>query len=520
MDKLLSEILAQMRSAWRYRWWALLVSWLVAIGGWMYVLTMKNVYEAEARVYVDSESTLRPLLDGLTSNRPNAMGRVDRMMVEMLSRPNLEEVARNTDLDLRAKTESDMELLLDSLQHNIRISSAGGKLYLMQFTDTDREMAIRVVQTLLNDFVENTLGENRTDQNQAHLFLKQQIADYEARLRESEKRLADFKKSNVGFMPDSRGDYFSRLQLAQGDLSKYRAQLGFAITRRDELRKQISGEEPVFGIASPTGQSGGVSSYDARIAQHEAALDAMLLRYTERHPDVIAIKETIGQLEERRQTELESRGSAGGPAPGLMENPVYQRMRIGLSEAEVEIASLERRVANQRKIVTDIQRLVDTVPEVEAELQSLNRDYQVTNANYQNLLARLEGANLSEEADKTSEQLKFRIIDPPNAPLDPSAPNRPLMMLVVLAGALGAGGGLAFLLSQSNPVFSDRDKLRRVTGLPVLGAVDLVWTEAQRKRSTLIGTSFVAGIAGLGMVFGAFVYFEKAGAAWIQSILA
>ena len=82
---------------------------------------------------------------------------------------------------------------------------------------------------------------------------------------------------------------------------------------------------------------------------------------------------------------------------------------------------------------------------------------------------------LSEQADETGKKSTFQPTDPPTASLFPVAPNRPRLIIMVLFAAFAVGGGLAYLLYQLKPVFSSPRQLSEVTGLPVLGAVNMIW---------------------------------------------
>ena len=51
---------------WRRRWWAVVAAWTVCIGGWIGVAALPNQFEATARVYIDADAVLTPLLRGIT----------------------------------------------------------------------------------------------------------------------------------------------------------------------------------------------------------------------------------------------------------------------------------------------------------------------------------------------------------------------------------------------------------------------------------------------------------------------
>ncbi|WP_373866132.1 XrtA system polysaccharide chain length determinant [Nitrosococcus oceani] len=460
------------------------MAWVVVIVGWTYVIQMPDRYESSARVYVDTDSLLRPLLKGLAI-QPNVDQRLRIMTQTLLSRPNLGKVLRQTDMDLSVTTPEQEIKLLNQLEKNIHIKGARrDNLYTIAYENTDPQLAQRVVQAILNIFVESTMGASRKDSNTAQQFIGQQIKEYEKLLRTAEQRLMDFKREHVGMMPNEKGDYYQRLQTAVENLRTARTELNMAIGRRDVLKRQLRGEEPVFGFG--TGGTG-TSSKDSspagmRIQSLQAELDEVLLKYTDKHPKVSAIKETIAMLQKReeqqfslpqkQQGEGEEANEAGEYAVG--GNFYYQQMQISLAEAEANIASQEAEVSALEKDVERLHELVDTIPKVEAELAQLNRDYGVYKSNYQQLLTRLESAKMGERVEESPDNVKFKIVEPPIQPLLPSGPDRPLLLTLVLVVAGGAGGALAFFLSQLRPVFYTRRDLEEATGLPVLGPVSMI----------------------------------------------
>jgi polysaccharide chain length determinant protein (PEP-CTERM system associated) len=478
MSDPLHMIVVKARGAWRFRWAGIVVAWVVAIAGWVGAALVPNTYEATARIYVDSATVLQPLLTGLAVGT-DVQAQATMMSRVMLARPNLEHVARETGLHLRAKTAKDLENMVNGLGTRIVIASSqtDRNLYTIKFTDTDAAMSQRVVQTMLDAFVENTLGIKRTDSTEAQAFLEQQIRDYEERLRVAEDRLAAFKQRNVGLMPGQAGGYYERLQAALQRLEVAQAEHRTAASKREELLRQLEGEEPTVGLGpSVDGAGSGGTNVDAQISSLRAQQQALLVRYTEKHPQVVALAETIALLEKQRDEELEARRRMGGVSSpsgvnSLNINPVYQSMRIALSQTELQLVELRNRVATEQSEVSKLRNLVGTAPEVEAELVRLNRDYEVNRAQHQQLMQRLESARLSEDAATSKEQMRFRIIEPPVVPLQPSGPNRLTLDLVVLLLAIGGGAAVAFLLHQLRPVYSSRQELEAALGLPVLGTV-------------------------------------------------
>ncbi|MET0081774.1 MAG: XrtA system polysaccharide chain length determinant [Sedimenticola sp.] len=511
MHELLSQLFEYIWGVWRRRWTALVVAWVVSLIGWVFVAQMPDKYLATARVHVDSNQVLGPLLRGLTI-QPDVNQRVALMSRTLLSRPNLEKLMRMTDLDLQVKDDSQKDALIDNLKEGISLAGdrQNASLYSISFSHSDREVSKKVVQSLITVFIESTLGEERKESSDAHEFLDKQIAEYEQRLVEAENKLADFKRRHVGSMPGETEGYYKRLEAAVGQLNAAKLQLREAENRRRELQKQIEGEEPVF-LSADSEDMQMVSRLDGRIDELNRKLDGLLVKFTERHPEVIQIKGLLETLNEEREKEIAELQDSQAPSFGnLNQNPVYQQMRSMLSETNARVAEYKVRVSEYNSRVETLKSKVDSIPKIEAELHQLNRDYEVVAQQHDQLLQRRESARLSGQVEKTVDDVKFRVIDPPFVPLEPSEPNKLLLNAVMLVLGLGVGIGASFLLSIINPVVSNRRTLSEITGLPVLGTVMLIQTPAQKSKvvfGTLVfsalSLTLVVAFAGVSIMHGA-----------------
>lgn len=510
MQEIVAQVLLILRGAWRFRWLGVAVAWLVAIAGWVAVQFIPDKYESRTQVYVDTDSLLKPLLSGLAVNQ-DVMSQVAMMQTVMLSRPNLEKVANKNDLLLKARNQGEVEAAIDALADGIELGRPTGlsgseNTFVVAYRNKDPKIAYGVVRSLLDTFMEGSLGLKRTDAGVAQRFLQSQLADYEARLTEAEQRLAAFKQQNVGLLPGvGGGDYYQRLETSLGALQQMQQKLSQMTQRRNELQRQLDGEEPTFGLmGSPEG-----SPIDGQIARYRAQLDQLLLQYTEKHPQVQAIQQMIDQLEKEKRGGARVSQSVAPPGANvtgeqafvrsLDMNPVYQNLRLALSQADADIAEMRGQLAAQQAVVADLRSKVNSMPEIEAELSRLNRDYEVNKQQYDTLLQRLESAKISEQADQNTESVKFRIIEPPTLPVKPSGPVRPVLNTMVLLAALGAGLGIAVLFAQLHPTFATREALQRVIERPVLGtisvAVNPFSTPWYRRQSAMVGGAAVLLLA-------------------------
>ena len=507
MHELIAQLLRYARETWRFRWWMLGISWAVCVIGWAVVARLPDQYEASARVFVDTESVLAPMLRGLALQTDSAERRVLLMTRTLLSQPNMEKLLRMSDLDLQAKTPEQQEALIEGLRKSISLSSPGrDNLYTISYGHRSPEMAKLVVKSLLTIFMESNLGEVRKEQDSASQFVEQQIQDYLRRMMEAEERMTRFKQANLGYLPGEGGGYYDNLRQMTEKLKSSELELKVEQDRVEVLRKQLSGDTPSFDLApAPMEVTANTQDIDRRIQLNDVKLDELLLRYTEKHPDVVSLRRAIADLKVQRKAliaEAQKAGPAAGAGFEASGNPVHQQMQIAISHAEAEVAARQAVVNEYRARVKDLEGAVDRVLKVENEYGQLNRDYQILKRNHDELVGRLEAARLARKADTRAETVRFRVVDPPRVPAKPSAPNRLLLSSAVLLVGFLVGSAVAFLFGQLRPTFDERKLLNEVTGLPVLGSIDMVWTASQLRARQMRNVSFLASIFGLVAVYG------------------
>ena len=112
MDDFLRQLSGYLRGAWGYRWVGLIAAWVVGLAGMGVVLVLPDQYQASAKIYVDTQSILRPLMSGLTVT-PNLDQQIGMLSRTLISRPNIEKLIRMADLDLEAKTKVERDKLID-----------------------------------------------------------------------------------------------------------------------------------------------------------------------------------------------------------------------------------------------------------------------------------------------------------------------------------------------------------------------------------------------------------------------
>src|SRR6218665_3564769 len=504
MDLLIAQLLAVAKRMWKYRWPGVFVAWATAAVAAVAVFVIPDRYEASARIFVDTQSILKPLMSGFAL-QPNVEQQVVMLSRTLISRPNVEKLVRMADLDLKNQSKAQQESTIDKVTSSLSIqSTARDNLYTLSYRDSNPETAKRVVQSFVSIFVESSLPGSRKDTATATTFINEQIKTYESKLEEAEARLKEFKLRNISTLVGDGKDAASRLSEISGQLERARLEYREAVNARDAAKAQFDAERnggSTGAMPNLLQESAGTVStpeIDARIEAQKRNLDSLLQRYTEQHPDIVITRKMIKELEEQKRKEIQDlrkAAAANPPAAGGNGSLVHQELARMLATTEVQVAALRARVDEYASRYSQAVASMKTAPQLEAEVAQLNRDYPIHKKNYEDLVARRESASISGDLDVASGVADFRLIDPPRVSPRPVAPNRLLLLTGALFGSVLAGVFAAFAASQLRPVFHDATEFRNRVDLPILGVVTRLVTDEDRRyrRMDLIRLGAASG---------------------------
>ena len=486
-------------AAWRYRWATVAFAWAVALLGWVGVMAIPNQYQASARVYVNADAVLTPLLQGIAANA-GVTNQLDLLQRTLLSRPNLQKVIAQTNLDLQITGPADMEAMQAALAKQIHLIHATQHLFTISYNNTNPRLAYDVVNAILNIFIENKTGTNRSEMANAQAFIDHQLADYEKQLRAAEQRRAAFMAKYIDLLPGDNG--ISRLDAQRTALRQLQGELADATARRGLIQKQLTKTPATVPIGS-VAAAGRAVPIDPAVQAAEQRLAELRMRFTDKAPEVIAAKQQLEALQATSPTRMAA-AAAGAGTTGKVPNPMYEPLKLSLLQADMQVAALQRQVATAQQETARLMAEARNVPELQAQFTNMNRDYAVLRKNYEELLARREAMRIGKAADTKANKIQLQIIDPPQVPQVPVAPNRPLLVTGVFLLAIGGGVGVAVLLSQFDQSFHTLDDLRSL-GLPIGGSISLLGSVSRWRQASAVAL-FSVGLLVLGVVYGGLLY--------------
>lgn len=470
------KILARshLSGAWHYRWPGIAVAWVVCVIGWGIFALVPNEFQAIAKIYLDTDTMMEPLLRGLTVNTDPEQ-QVSIMLNTLLTRPNLEQVVRLTSPPRTSLSSGDMARAVESLQSHTSLQPLGSKnLYQLAFSDRDPNRALVVSQTLISIFVDSNIGTKRKDFQGAQSFLDDKVAEYETLVREAEQRRAAFKQANLEVLSNAITP-----EAARAEVEKARQDVGAAQARLSSLQSQlkaipkvmyVDGPGPII-LSSGTSNSalGSGGSLIQRLAEAKQALIELRSRYTDDHPDVKAAKRQVTEL----QNEVAATPPVGAQGSGnqSISNPIYVQTQSKASDAQTEVAFQLHRYNDALAHLETAKSMTSRSIEVSTKFADLDRDYDLVHKTYQDLISRREAARISRAVNDQQSTINVRVIEPPKKAPYPSAPNRPLINSAILLAGLLCGLASSLMLSWNAGRFFVKDQLQAEFDYPIIGVV-------------------------------------------------
>jgi polysaccharide chain length determinant protein (PEP-CTERM system associated) len=487
VNGLYDELRLALHAVWQRRWIALASAWAICLLGWLVVSQIPNSYESRARVFVQMNSILPGKL-GITAS--DQQKDVDRIRQTLASSVNLQKVVRGTDLASTVATDKDVAVRAAGLKDAVKVTAQQDNLFEITATAGSPKLAHDIVQKLIDIFVEENLAGDRSETTQSLSFLDAQLEVRQRRLQEADQKRAEFQRQYLGSLPGT-GSLDDRIAAARSQLAQVDSDLAAAQSSLSAVNAQMAGTPRT--VAGPNGTTAGPAH--ARVAAIQGQLAQARARgFTDAHPDIIALK---SQLEIAEAAAAREPASASSGTP----NPLFMSLQSMQAEKSSTVASLLARKQQIEGDLAQLQAKLAADPGVAAQMAQLERDYQVLKEQYDKLLGDREDVKLRGQVQTQTDPIKFNIVDPPTSPTAPTSPNRVLLLSGVLIVGLIGGIGVAFGLGQLKTTFATAPRLEAATGLPVIGSVGLMLTEADRALRAKRMKLFAGGAAALGVAY-------------------
>ncbi|HEX3556524.1 MAG TPA: GNVR domain-containing protein [Thermoanaerobaculia bacterium] len=466
----LSELV---RSVWRRRFW-FLVPLVLGLAGAMYAYrVLPKTYRAATQVLVEPQKVPSDYVKPTVTT--SIEERLHTIEPKIKKRDNMERIIREMNLYPELRSSVAMDHLVDKVRDDLTVRVQGDTFFIY-FVGRDPVTVARTANRVAELFIESSLQQRENRAQGTSTFLEKELEQTKAKLEGQEARIAEFKRLNLGDLPEQRDTNLHAVEQLQGKLEINMDALDRAETRKLLLQRQVAelSYAPAARPALPAAPGGPPAP--TRVEQLQAELAELRARYTDRHPDVIRKRAELARLEALESQRPETPAAAAAPAvtePAAPKKPKIDPMtQAELASVDLEIKSLK---AERERILADIggvQSRLQNVPRVEQELLSLTRDYDNIKRSYESLLDKRLNARLYENLEKSQQGEQFTILE---AALPPTGPYSPNMLLVLGLGlAMGGLAGLllALLRERTDPTYADAPSLQQAfPGVPLLATI-------------------------------------------------
>lgn len=540
-------------------WFFLIPCVLVAAIGISVVILLPPIYQSTGRILVESQQIptelIRSTVTGLADER------IQIIRQRVMTRANLSRVVEKFDLFPKNEKKRSSSEQIDLIRSRISVDlvSSGASRRKAQSTiafnvtyeDSTPQRALDVANELVTLFLDENVRTRTARASETTDFLSDQATKMRQGLERLETQIADYKQQNSGSLPEQLNMNLGMLERSEQDLKRTQAERGALEEELRFLKIELA--------AAKSGMSANVGNTPSRnpIEQLAAAKSELLTlqaRYSDSHPDVVAVRERIATLEasfkpesnlqalETKLTAEQARlsallanypendpkiAAARADVARLSKEIAIERAENGaptqVTEFDLATARLDGQVAanlarievlDQRRgelqrRIADYQSRVMKTPETERGLTALSRDYDNSLEKYEEIRSKETQAQLSERLEEGKKAERFLLLEPPVLPEEPSKPNRKKLIAFSLLGSGGIGFATLVLAEVLLGGITSPSVLSQIIGKPPLAIIPTIKTQREivrRRNQIYIASAAAPAALVIGLVCIHFLY--------------
>jgi len=461
------------------RRWVVLAS-VVVIFGVVFIATMRatRIYEAAGSIAINKSD---PMMINFKDSPNGAAGYIDSSDIDteirILKSDLLAlQVIKELGLDKRAEfggkpatADGGLELTTDTLQPDsqqttyllnafkggLAVSSVTGtRIIDIHYRSADRNLAARVVNTLMNTYVEQNFKTRFESTMQASDWLSKQLVDLQMKVQTSQEKLVQYQKEHEILGADEKQNIItSKLDELNRELTAAESDR----MEKESVYHLVQSQDPDTVAAAAMVMEGGKGG----AAVSSALLDRLRGQEVDLRIQIAQLNTQFGPSYPRL-TQLNSQ---------LKE--VDAQMQVELRKALDHVRGEYMQALQRENLLRDAmdkqKQEANKLNESAIEYSLLKRDVETNRTLYEGLLEKLKEAGVTAGLRSNN----FRTVDVARVPTTPSEPNVPRNLAFALALGLTTGVGLAFLLEGVDNTVRTPEQAQVISSLPSLGMIPL-----------------------------------------------
>jgi polysaccharide chain length determinant protein (PEP-CTERM system associated) len=444
---------------------------------------LPNTYQADSIIVVES-NVIKDLVKGLVIT-PSIEERLNFLQVEILSRSILTKLIEKLDLDIQDGEKADLEDVIIDLKKHITIRVGKNERFTVSATGKNPKLVRDIVNTLVNLYVEESKRSKKAESSDANVFLSEQLKYYKRKIEEAEENLTQFRREKIAYVTRTEGQLLTAIQDTTEKLEEIDITIKELEAKKNRLQKQLAGEDPMSVKTTSQPLIASTNPLKARLVELENKLNVLLTQYTEKHPDVVAVRQLIDETKKK----LEAEG-APNTEQGIEQiseksyetNPIYMQVKENLFTIESDLESLVARREFLEKKKIQWESYLKNIPQELKTLATLQRERDSYTGIYNQLVERLGRSEVSSQLEVEDRGTNFRVVEPAVLPTKPSGPPR----VIIIVGGIGFGFavavGVILLLDFFNNSFKDVEALKSALNIEILAVIPQIITPKDKRK--------------------------------------
>jgi succinoglycan biosynthesis transport protein ExoP len=468
------------RCVWKKKWF-IAALWLLGSCATVAVVSrLAPIYTANAVVLVESQKIPENFVAATVQTALEAQ--LDTLKQQVLSRDRLWGLIQEFGLYSTESSRLTKDEVIQLMRRDINInlsrgwSTRGPGAFQVEYEARKPEVAAEVTNRIGMFFINENVRQRTAEAAETSEFLNSQLQAAEARLREQETKLKEFKLSHNGELPEQETALLAAIGQSRTELLAIQESMGRAQQNKLILessleyaesnlrqRQETAQRQAELRAATPREATPTTQPLTA-LEGAQSELARLRARYQESHPDVQRMLQEVERLSRAEAgAGVVGRAGTGGPAgdaprnaeatPSAAPSEEFQTERNRIQELHSQVAivnrdirGLEERRQRILREVAETQARIGNLPVREQQLAVITRDYDTSKTNYQSLLNKKLAADVAADMERWHKSQKFVMLDPARVPQKPTRPRRALLTGAGSLAWLALATAVAFLL--------------------------------------------------------------------------
>lgn len=513
---------------------ALIIALALLIVGGIGIFVWPNSYTSTATILIENPDIPPGLVPSTVTTL--AAQQIQYINQRVMTRTNLARIIEKFDLYPDERKYLPTLLLVEDVQRDMRINpidvqAQGDRgqqvvstiAFQLSFEHKNPEVARQVANELVSLYLAENVRQRTEQTAETTQFMQSEVDRLDGEVRGLESQVAEVKKANEGSLPSLTAFNMQLMAQLNNDISEINRQLQATRENKIMLDAQLAQLNPIATTVTPDGKP--ITSPADQLKALQTELARLEARYSPQHPDVIrtkrdleAVKAQLGadinldntaaNLQEAQLELAKAKANYAAESPqvqaaqrkvdtlkerateprrsgiGSMEpdNPAYIQIRAQRETMESQERSLLTKQSDLRRRLSEVEQRIEKSSEVEKDLSGLMRRLNTATLNYQSARERLSTAKMGQALETQSKGERFSLVEPPDLPLLPSSPNRPVLLALLAVLTLAAGLGWPQVAESMDQAINSPRAVERVQGAPPIAEIPLIETAEDRKR--------------------------------------